>query len=82
MAHARRIKPTRTGGGELSFTYKTTFDERYVCYLDAQAVKDKIDLVKAYRLKGISIFTVTGNEDPHVWSMLETELQFNPLKSK
>ena len=82
LAHARRIKPTRTAGGELSFTYKTTFDERYVCYLDAQAIKEKIDLVKAYRLKGISIFTVTGNEDPHLWNMLEAELQSNPLKPK
>lgn len=82
LAHARRIKPTRTAGGELSFTYKTTFDERYVCYLDAQAIKEKIDLVKAYRIKGISIFTVSGNEDNNLWKVIETELQFNPLKPK
>jgi spore germination protein YaaH len=82
LAHARRLAPTRTAGGELSFTYKTTFDERYVCYLDAQAIKEKIDLAKAYRIKGICIFTVTGNEDTHLWNVLEKELQYNPLKRK
>ncbi len=80
LAHAHKKKPLRTHGGELSFTYTEGTDTRYVCYLDAQCIKEKIALVKKYRIKGINIFTINGNEDYILWSVLEKELLSSSLK--
>lgn len=75
VAQTHKVKPTRTAGGELSFTYKThAHEERYVCFLDAQSIKDKIDLAKKYKIKGIYIFTINGEMDQSLWPLLKKEL--------
>ncbi len=77
---SQQKKPRRTAGGELSFTYNNGEEDRYVCYVDAQSIKEKIALVKKYGIKGINIFTVNGNEDSALWLTLEKELLLSSLK--
>lgn len=66
-------EPKRTAGGELSFTYHTGTEKRYVCYLSAQSIQEKINLAKKYQIKGINLFTINGHEDPELWTILETD---------
>ncbi len=79
-AKRHRKKPKRTAGGELSYIYHTYGDKRYVCYLDANCIKEKIAIAKKYGIKGLYIFTITGNEDPAMWSMLEKELRYSKVR--
>ena len=72
VAELHRKTPTRTAGGELSFSYYTPArEELYVCFMDAQAIKDKIDLAHKYGIKGIYLFTVNGFEDNELWQLLK-----------
>lgn len=80
IAHMHKVKPQRTLGGELSYCYKLPDEERYICYLDAQAIKDKIALAKRYRIKGVYFFTVHGKEDEAMWPMLKKELLYSSLR--
>lgn len=71
LAQTHNVKPTRTAGGELSFVYTNhAHEKRYVCFLDSQSIKDKINLVKKYRLKGICLFTLDGDVDKNIWPAL------------
>jgi spore germination protein YaaH len=63
--------PQRTGGGELAFTYTHEQSLRYVCFLDAQAIKNKLVLARKYNLSGMYLFKVDGQEDPAMWRALE-----------
>ncbi len=75
LAAAHKVKPQRTAGGELCFIYKTHHEEeRYVCFLDAQSVKDKAALVKKYGIKGMYLFTINGDVDNSIWKALRSEL--------
>lgn len=67
----RRLVPKRTPGGEMSLTYRKDGKTHYVVYSDAQTIKDKIDLVKKYDLKGIYLFAIYGNEDENIWKLFE-----------
>ena len=68
------IAPQRTPGGELSFTYTDSNGKtNYIVYMDAKAVKDKIDLAKKYNLKGIYFFAIYGKEDPAIWPLVLKE---------
>jgi spore germination protein YaaH len=42
----------------------------YICYLDAQAIKDRIELARYFHLKGVYFFKIDGLEDPAMWSTL------------
>ena len=44
----------------------------YVFIEDAQSLKPKLDLLKKYKLRGISVW-VLGNEDPAFWNALSKE---------
>ena len=75
LAAMYRKKPTRTAGGELSFTYTNPArEERYVCFVDDESVKDKIKLAKKYGIKGIYLFTINGEVDKNIWPVFKKEL--------
>ena len=74
-ARSHHVQPRRTAGGELSYTYKKGQQQRYVCYLDAQATRDKIAIAKKYGIKGVYLFTLNGDIDQSIWKALRRELQ-------
>ncbi|MBP6881027.1 MAG: hypothetical protein KBC35_00150 [Candidatus Pacebacteria bacterium] len=42
---------------------------RFVTWSDAKAIKEKMDLVEEYGLRGTAIFKVDGEEDPAMWKL-------------
>ena len=68
----RTLTPKRTPGGEMSLTYTEDSQTHYVVYSDAQTIKDKVDLIKKYDLKGLYLFAIYGNEDENIWKLFET----------
>lgn len=45
--------------------------QRFVSYTDAQAIKDKIDLVKKEGLAGVILFKLDGETDPGLWEKIK-----------
>lgn len=72
LAKQYRVTPKRTAGGELAFTYQLEDKTRYVCFMDAQAIANRIALAKKHKLKGAYIFKLDGLEDDAVWPLLAT----------
>ncbi len=66
--------PRRTSGRELALTYAADNLLHYVCYLDAQAIKDRIDLARDFKIKGVYFFKIDGLEDPAMWSILSEKV--------
>lgn len=60
---ARALEYANTTGREVIF--------RYVSWSDAEAIKQKIDLAKEFKLKGVAIFKIDGDEDRKIWDYLE-----------
>lgn len=48
---------------------KTEIPVRFVSWSDAEAIDQKLDLVKKYKLRGTAIFKVDGEEDPALWEL-------------
>lgn len=71
MAKEHDVTPHRTKGGELSFTYHIDDKLRYICFMDSIAIKNKIDLAKNYKTKGIYLFALYGEEDEDMWQYLD-----------
>lgn len=65
--------PQRTSGCERSCIYHADNLMHYICYLDAQAIKDRINLARYFHLKGVYFFKIDGLEDPEMWTTLETK---------
>ncbi len=68
----KNITPKRDDGGELSYTYIDSVKnkEYYVVYSDAEAIAQKIKIAKLYKIGGIAIFKVDGNNDKNIWSKI------------
>ncbi len=77
------INPIRNTGGELEFSYSTSTDlsnttpgimkTYYVEYSDSEAIAQKIELAKKYKLAGIAIFKIDGNNDHNIWNILKRQ---------
>lgn len=73
-AKAKNLNQIRDASGELSYTYvetlATTTKEYYVVYSDAEAIAQKINIARLYKIGGIAIFKVDGNNDKNIWSKI------------
>ena len=71
-AKEKNIIPTRNIGGELNYTYTDIEKnkEYLVWYSDSESIKQKVDLAKLYKIGGIAIFKIDGNNDKSIWSKI------------
>lgn len=71
-ARNRNITPVRDSTGEVHYTYfdSSKGKEYMIWYSDAESIKQKADLAKLYKIGGIAIFKIDGNNDKTVWSKL------------
>lgn len=71
--------PAGTQGGDmiaqkaLAFANQTgkTTTFNMVWWSDANAMKEKIDIVNTFGLRGVAIFKIDSEEDPNLWSILK-----------
>ena len=71
-AKNRNIKPERHVSGELFYTYYDAEKnkEYLVWYSDSESIRQKAELSKLYKIGGISIFKIDGNNDQSIWSKI------------
>lgn len=81
LAKSLNITPKRNVGGELEFSYASSTDNSnetpgimktyYVEYSDSKAIEQKITLAKKYKLAGIAMFKIDGNNDHNIWNVIK-----------
>lgn len=56
----------------LAYANKTgkTVTFSMIWWSDSQAIEDKIELAEKYDLRGVSLFSIDGKEDPDMWEVL------------
>ena len=71
-AKSKNITPARHVSGELTYSYIDTEKnkEYLVWYSDSVSIKEKVDLAKIYKIGGIAIFKIDGNNDKNIWTKL------------
>ena len=70
LAKELSITPTRDKSGELYYIYKKDNKEYLVWYSDAESIKEKVTLAKLYKIGGVAIFKIDGNNDQNIWKNL------------
>lgn len=70
LVREKQAFPLRNAAGEMSFVYVEGNAIRLVWYTDAQAIRDKIQLAKKYKLRGVVLFKLDGGSDEHMWNLL------------
>jgi spore germination protein YaaH len=71
LAAAQGTVPARNNAGELSFQYRKQGTIRYVTWSDAGAVRAKVTLAKALKVRGVALFPIDGEMDPEIWKVLK-----------
>jgi spore germination protein YaaH len=61
----------RNLAGEASAIYLSGSSIRLAWIPDASAIAEKVALAKKYKLRGVSVFSVNGENDPAMWSVLK-----------
>lgn len=71
-AKEKNLTQIRNSSGELSYAYVdiNKLKEYYVVYSDAEAIAQKINIARLYKIGGIAIFKVDGNNDKNIWSKI------------
>jgi spore germination protein YaaH len=64
-------KQERTAGGEPFFIYTAPDGKHLVTFSDAESVRQKIELAKTLKIKGVSLFKVDGQTDPKLFSEIK-----------
>lgn len=57
--------------GELSFVYTIGDSNHIITYEDAETIRQKIELAKKNKLKGVSFFKLDGLTDPEIFSVIK-----------
>lgn len=72
LAKKHNITPTHTLGLEKCFTYTHHHNhERYVCFVDSDAIADRISLAQKYGVNGLYFFKIDGGHEPVVWDIVK-----------
>jgi spore germination protein YaaH len=73
-AKTKNLNQIRDASGELSYTYVDSASgiakEYYVVYSDAESIAQKINIARLYKIGGIAIFKVDGNNDKKIWDKI------------
>jgi spore germination protein len=76
LAQSVGSTPYRNNAGELSFSFASStypggpLVPYFVTYTDSISLADKVALAKQYKLKGVALFKIDGDDDQNIWNIL------------